>query len=73
MRPLFEERLRDHIKIRRTEIERARHKTKGIGRHPPRNNVEFGQNLNQKVDIMIKSFEELVKSQPPEFNPAFYF
>lgn len=73
MLPLFEERLRDHLRIRRMEVERPRHKSKGNGGRPPRNNIEHGESLGQKVDIVIKSFEEAAESQPPEFNPAFIF
>lgn len=73
MLPLFEETLRDHLRIRRTEIERPRHKSKGYNVRPSRDNIEHGENLGKKVDIIIKSFEETVESQPPEFNPAFIF
>jgi hypothetical protein len=73
MLPLFDERLRDHLRIRRTEIEKPRHKAKGNSGRPPRNNSEYGESLGQKVDIVIKSFEEAAESQPPEFNPAFIF
>jgi len=73
MLPLFEPKLRDHLRIRRTEIDRPRHKSGGNGDRPSRNNVEFGQSLSQKVDVVVKSFEEAAASQPPEFNPAFIF
>ena len=73
MDPMFIERLRDHLRIRRIELEGPRHKSKGNGGRPPRNNVEHGASLGQKVDIVIKSFEETAESQPPEFNPAFIF
>lgn len=73
MLPGFEPRLRDHLRIRRTEIERQRHKKSARSGRPERNNVEYGESLDRKVDIVIKSFEQASESQPPEFNPAFIF
>lgn len=73
MLPGFEPRLRDHLRIRRTEIDSARHKSSANGGRPPRNNVEHGETLGKKVDVVIKSFEQSAESQPPEFNPAFIF
>ena len=73
MLPLYDVVFRDHLRIRRTEIERPRHKAKkNVGR-PPRNNVDYGESLQRNVDIVIRSFEELVGTQPPEFNPALIF
>jgi hypothetical protein len=73
MLPLFEKRLRDHLKFRRMEIERPRHKNMPKFIHPARNNVQYGELLSEKVEVVIKSFEEEVETQPPEFNPAFIF
>ena len=73
MLPLFEQRLRDHLRMRRTDIDRPRHKRKPNGGRPKRNNIEYGENLKQRVDLVIKSFEETAASQPPEFDPALIF
>ncbi len=73
MLPNFGKRLMDHLKFRRTEIESPRHKPQAIFSPPSRNNIQYGRSLSQKVDIVIKSFEEIVELQPPEFNPAFIF
>jgi len=51
----FEERVRDHLRIRRTEIERTRHKAKGAGGRPPKNNIEHGQGLGDKIEVVIRS------------------
>lgn len=73
MLPLFEERVRDHIRIRRTELERPRHKFQNPGPRPQKNNIEFGGSLGQKIDIVVRSFEAESATLPPEFNPAFIF
>ncbi len=73
MLPGFEPRLRDHLRIQRTEIDRPRHKSSANSGRPPRENVDYGQSLGQKVDIVVKSFQDAAASRPPEFNPAFIF
>ena len=74
MLPFFENnRLRDHLKFQRVETDRNRHKNKVMVGRPPRDNTQYGEGLNQRIEVVIKSFLEAADNQPPEFNPAFIF
>jgi hypothetical protein len=73
MLPLFEQRKMDHIKFKRTEIDKPRHKNQGRPKPPQRDNLQHGNSLNKKVEVVIKSFEQALETQPPEFDPAFIF
>jgi len=64
--------VRDHLRIKRTEIERPRHKSGG-GSPPKKNNIDHGRGLGDKIEVVIRSFTDSLAVQPPEFNPAFIF
>lgn len=65
--------MRDHLRIKRTEFERPRHKAKNVGGRPPKNNIEHGQGLGDRIEAVIGSFTDSLAVQPPEFNPTFIF
>ena len=62
-----------HIRIRRTTIEQPRYKPARAIAPPKKDNTEFGPQLDEKTDILQRTFATAIALKPPDFDPAFVF
>ena len=62
-----------HISFQKMNVERPRYKPQRVIPRPERNNVQYGTDLDEAVNVLQRTFSQTTTTQPPEFNPALIF
>lgn len=71
--PDSREHTRKHIRFLRTSIDQPRRRPARPISKPEKDNERFGDELRGTTEILQRTFNLDIQSQPPEFNPAFIF